>query len=108
MGPQTSNRYGRGIGSAGSMTAPKRNPEDQITDAMRKAVTGLKKFGEEVGKVAVSVANDLNKAVGGQGVMTNGDGFSSASRDGYNYSSPQVGVGLGVWAGVGWAVCGGV
>ena len=51
LGPQTNNRYGRGIGSAGSMDPGKPKPKEQIADAMKKAAKGLESFGKKVEKI---------------------------------------------------------
>ena len=55
MGPETSNPYGRGIGSSGSRELGKPRAEDQIRDAMQKVGKGFKEFGNSVKKISMQV-----------------------------------------------------
>jgi hypothetical protein len=47
LGPETSNKYGRGIGSSGSQALGKKRAEDHIIEGIQKAVAGIKTFGKE-------------------------------------------------------------
>lgn len=87
LGPQTSNKYGRGIGSAGSMDPVKKRPEDQIREGIQRAVSGLKKFGQEVDTYAKKAAGDFKQVVGRSGV----DGYGFASNRGDSSSSSLTG-----------------
>jgi len=94
MGPATSNKYGRGIGSSGSMELGRKRPEDHIRDGIHKAVSGLKTFGKQMETYAKKATNDFNKAVGLP--QKHGSDYGFSSNRGANalqssdYSSPTV------------------